>query len=128
MIVVRSLVAIGIFLTASIEAQTANPGSRTIHVIVALCDNQYQGIVPVPKYLGDGDNPATNLYWGAAYGVKTFFKRSEKWKLLSENLKPTSAILERCVFQYDGVVLVADAYRGREIKTAIANFFSYAAG
>jgi hypothetical protein len=79
MIVVRSIVVIGVmFLATSIEAQKANSGSKTIHVIVAWCDNEYQGIVPVPKHLGDGDNPATNLYWGATYGVKNFFKRSEE--------------------------------------------------
>lgn len=128
MIVVRVFVAIGILLAASIEAQTAKQGSKTIHVIVALCDNRYQGIVPVPEHLGDGDNPATNLYWGAAYGVKNFFKSLGQWKMVSQNQKPTAAILERCIFQRNDVVLVADAYRGKEIKTAIADFLNYAAG
>jgi hypothetical protein len=128
MVVARIIVAIGIFLAASIEAQTPNIDTKTIHVIVALCDNRYQGIVPVPKHLGDGDIPATNLYWGAAYGVKNFFKLSRQWKLISENQKPSSAILERCIFQRDDVTLIADAYRGREIKKAIADFFNYSAG
>ncbi len=43
---------------------------RTIHVIVALRDNASQGIVPVPAALGNGDDPARNLYWGARYGVR----------------------------------------------------------
>ena len=38
---------------------------RTIHVVVALCDNENQGIVPVPEKLGNGKEPLTNLYWGA---------------------------------------------------------------
>jgi hypothetical protein len=45
-----------------------------IHVFVALCDNVNQGIVPVSAALGNGDNPHTNLYWGAAFGVKTFLQ------------------------------------------------------
>jgi len=49
---------------------------RTIHVFVALADNEHQGIVPVPARLGNGLDPAHNLYWGAAAGVKTFFSRS----------------------------------------------------
>ena len=49
---------------------------KVAHVYVALCDNTYQGIVPVPKNLGDGQAPATNLYWGARYGVKTFLSSS----------------------------------------------------
>src|SRR5687768_2778496 len=43
--------------------------SRVVHVFVALCDNEYQGIVPVPARIGNGDDPDNNLYWGAAYGV-----------------------------------------------------------
>jgi len=34
-------------------------------VFVALADNFNQGIVPVSAKLGNGDNPKTNLYWGA---------------------------------------------------------------
>lgn len=117
-----ALIHIAFFCEAQIAKQ------RSIHVIVALCDNRYQGIVPVPKHLGDGDNPRTNLYWGAAFGVKNFFKLSKQWKLISEKQKPTSAILETCTFQGDGVILVADAYRGKEIKIAIADFLDNAAG
>lgn len=106
-----------------------NPG-RLIHVIVALCDNEYQGIVPVPASLGDGDDPQTNLYWGAGYGVKSFFKRSKDWALISETRNPRPAVLERCVFKLKGqdVYMVADAYRGREIRQSIIDFLSYAAG
>src|SRR5207249_4829544 len=48
-------------------AGTSSPrnSAKVIHVVVALCDNQYQGIVPVPALIGNGDNPAKNLYWGA---------------------------------------------------------------
>ncbi len=53
------------------SSQDARP--RTVHVFVALADNQHQGIVPVPARLGNGDDPEHNLYWGSAYGVKTFF-------------------------------------------------------
>jgi len=35
---------------------------RTIHVFVALCDNEHQGIVPVPEIFGNGDDPANNLF------------------------------------------------------------------
>jgi hypothetical protein len=56
--------------------------TKTIHIMVALCDNFYQGIVPVPEGIGNGQDPRTNLYWGCGYGVKTFFKRSADWQLL----------------------------------------------
>ena len=44
---------------------------KSIHIIVALCDNEFQGIVPVSDLLGNGREPGTNLYWGALFGVKT---------------------------------------------------------
>ena len=106
-----------------------NPVS-VIHVIVALCDNKYQGIVPVPSRIGNGDDLIDNLYWGADYGVKSYFRRSKDWKLIQDikNLNPI--ILERIVFQQKetGVLMVADAYRGREIRTATQDFANYAAG
>src|SRR5215510_12584294 len=55
---------------------------KTIHVYVALCDNKYQGIVPVPAKIGNGQDPDNNLYWGCAFGVRTFFKKSSDWKLI----------------------------------------------
>src|SRR5499426_1218032 len=75
-----------------------NPG-RVIHVIVALCDNQYQGIVPVPARIGNGDDPSNNLYWGARFGVKTYFKRAGDWRLVAEERNPRAEILERLVFK-----------------------------
>ena len=103
---------------------------RTIHVFVALADNVNQGIVPVPAKLGNGEDAERNLYWGSAFGVRTFFSRSGDWKRLTCVQKPKDEVLERCVFKHGtgNVYLVADAYRGREIQTAILNFFDAAAG
>jgi hypothetical protein len=105
-------------------------GVKSVHVFVALADNKHQGIVPVPEHLGNGDDPAGNLYWGAQYGVKTFLKASGDWRLVSSTANPASGVLERCVFRHtDGkVVLVADAYKGSEIKQAISDFLRAAGG
>ncbi len=105
-------------------------GLRTVHVFVALADNQSQGIVPVPAKLGNGEDPERNLYWGSAYGVKTFFTRSADWERVTCGGKPKAEILERCVFKHrtTNVYLVADAYRGREVRQAILDFLSAAAG
>jgi len=103
--------------------------TRTVHVFVALADNQHQGIVPVPARLGNGDDPERNLYWGAAYGVRTFFARSADWKLVTQQANPKPAVLERCILRHrsQDVYLVADAYRGSEIKQALLDFFDAAA-
>lgn len=103
---------------------------KMIYVVVALCDNVNQGIVPVPAALGNGEDPPRNLYWGARFGVKTFFKESRDWQLVAEVANPRHQILERLVFKRRdaNVYLVADAYRGAEIKQATADFLSAAAG
>src|SRR5579864_5835869 len=113
--------------SAFVHAQSS---PRTIHVFVALADNANQGIVPVPAKLGNGEDPEHNLYWGSAYGVKTFFARSGEWSRIVCGEKPKSEILERCVFKHraTNVYLVADAYRGREIRQAILDFLTSAAG
>ena len=49
---------------------------KTIHVHVASCDNKYQGIVPVPSKIGNGQDPNNNLYWGCGYGIRTYFKKA----------------------------------------------------
>jgi hypothetical protein len=104
--------------------------ARVIHVVVALCDNEYQGIVPVPSKIGNGDDPAHNLYWGAAYGVKSFFSKSKEWARLPDAAPPKPVVLERAVFKHKSrdVYLIADAYRGREIKQSTVDFLSFASG
>lgn len=104
-----------------------------VHVFVPLCDNEHQGIVPVNKQLGDGLNLRTNLYWGAGYGVKSFFKADKSWKLLNAQPDPSADILERVIFEkkYPNgvrVLLVADAYRGDRMKACILDFLNALSG
>lgn len=102
---------------------------NTIHIIVALCDNKYQGIVPVPKKIGNGQDPKNNLYWGTAYGIKTFFKNSKDWQLVNSKTM-TSEILERVIFKHKskGFYIIADAYDGKYIKKATQKFLESSAG
>ncbi|MGC2238327.1 MAG: hypothetical protein WA584_19390 [Pyrinomonadaceae bacterium] len=104
--------------------------AKVIHVLVALCDNENQGIVPVPAFLGDGEDAQKNLYWGAAFGVKTFFSKSASWTKLSETSNPKENVLQRIVFKHkrQNVYLVADAYRGSRMKETIADFFAAVSG
>ncbi len=101
-----------------------------IHVFVALADNVNQGIVPVSATLGNGDNATTNLYWGAAFGVRTFFSKNKDWELISVTPSPSATIIERCIFKHrhSSTLLVADAYRGKEISQTIRDFLEAAAG
>jgi hypothetical protein len=104
-----------------------DPPLRTVHVFVALADNRHQGIIPVPAKLGNGEDAERNLYWGS---VRTFFSRSADWSRIQCEKGPKAEILQRCVFRHQAtnVYLVADAYRGIEIRQAILDFLDSAAG
>lgn len=120
----------------SLKAQCTNNKSlsldtaiTTIHIMVALCDNTYQGIVPVPKGIGNGQNCNTNLYWGCGYGIRSFFKKSKEWQWI-KTIKKDSLILERIVFKHKtkNVYMVADAYNGQYIQTCTVDFLNACAG
>jgi hypothetical protein len=102
---------------------------KTIHILVALCDNENQGIVPVPSKIGNGQDPFNNLYWGAGYGIKTHFKRSKEWQYI-ETRKVNSIILERAIYKHKttGHYLVADAYDGRYIRQTTVDFLKGSSG
>jgi len=98
---------------------------KTIHVFVALCDNKFQGIVPVPKSLGNGKDPNSNLYWGAAFGVKSYFKnKTTDWILLSSLKANNPVILDRLLFKHKSkdIYMLADAYDGEKIKPCVEDF------
>ena len=98
---------------------------RSIHVFVALCDNEFQGIVPVPERIGNGKDFNNNLYWGAGYGVRNFFKvKTKDWTLLEKIPAENPYILERLLFKHtrEEVYLLADAYDGERIKNCVEDF------
>jgi len=115
---------------AQAEVKTEPYAGKVAYVIVALCDNVNQGIVPVPAALGNGDDPARNLYWGARFGVKTHFNASREWRAVAAFESPAPNVLERVVYKHRTLdaYLVADAYRGAEIKQATVDFFNVASG
>ena len=106
-----------------------------IHVVVALCDNQYQGIAPVPEQLGNGQDPRSNLYWGALYGVRTHLSR-HGWQRETASMPEDEGLLERIVFFRTmprsgvdvSVYVVADAWDGRYIKAALGRFLDMSGG
>jgi len=106
------------------------------HVVVALADNESQGIAQVSATLGDGYSPRTNLYWGALYGVKTFFSRSKTWTRIQTKKPDNPDILERVAFTTKmlragsevSVYVVADAWQGNKIKDSIEHFIDLSSG
>lgn len=112
-----------IFLSVGLSA------TQTIHVMVALCDNKFQGIVKVPKSIGNGQDPDSNLYWGCGYGMRTVFRNSPYWKEVAR-YKVNDTILERIVFKNitKDCYLVADAYNGRYISDCTIDFLKACSG
>lgn len=118
---------------APVQKEPRQPRAfKVVHVFVALCDNKNQGIVPVPAKLGNGQDPANNLYWGARYGVKTFFKSAPGWSPVELSAPTVDGILERAAFKSrignEDIYLVAEAYDGARMKEALSAFFNVAAG
>jgi len=112
------------------DARAARP--LVAHVVVALCDNVHQGIVKVPKALGDGQTPRTNLYWGARYGLKTFLGRDGGWTPVAHEGAAPKGVLERIVLtrrvSKAAAYVVADAWDGRQIRRTVERFLHMAAG
>ena len=106
---------------------------KVVHVFVTLCDNASQSIQPVPAALGNGQSPGANLYWGAQYGIKSFFSRSPNWRGRVLRTFPTRPyVLDRAAFcdaaGGKGVWVVAEAYDGSRMREALADFFAAASG
>lgn len=107
------------------------------HVIVALADNATQGLVPVPKLIGNGQDPEHNLYWGARYGVRTWFTRAAGWRPVPFTGSKPAGVLDRRIFRREitrpsgrpaTLYLVADAWDGRDMRGAVVRVLNYSAG
>ena len=109
-------------------AKVSKKQRLVVHVFLPLCDNENQGIVPVPKKFGNGFDLKNNLYWGAMYGLKSYFKKSKSWKLIYSKKDISKSVLERVVFQKDNLYLVADAYRGDKMRESLMDYFDATSG
>lgn len=115
-----------LLLFFSLLSQTL--AERKVEVFVCLCDNEHQAIAKVGARIGNGMDPAGNLYWGCSDGLSSYFKRSKKWKLLSTEKHEEGPILITLTFKhYTGkATLVAHAYRGDEMKVCLETYFQKA--
>ena len=93
---------------------------------MALCDNETQGIQPVPARIGNGDKPDDNLYWGSDEGFASIFRKAPGWKVERSEQNPAPGILRRMVLKHAAsqTTLQADAYQGREMKKCLEDFES----
>ena len=70
------------------------------------------------------------LILGAAFGVRTYFRKTGEWKELSHQANLSAYILERSILYSatGNTYSIAGAFRGKEIKQAITDFFQASTG
>jgi hypothetical protein len=110
-----------LFISTTILTQAA---PKQVRVFVSLCDNKTQGIMPVGEKIGNGDDPESNLYWGCTDGFGSFFRNSSRWKVTASDKDVSAEILRRLTLRHTkaDIDLVADVYRGSEMKQCIKDF------
>ncbi|MDA7881732.1 hypothetical protein N9A94_05450 [Akkermansiaceae bacterium] len=101
---------------------------RKVEVFVCLCDNEHQAIAKVGAKIGNGMDPAGNLYWGCSDGLSSYFKRSKKWHLISTKKHDDGPILITLNFNHHSgrASLIAHAYRGDKMSVCLETYFQKA--
>ena len=100
---------------------------KTVRIIACLADNRNQGIVPISAQLGNGQDPKNNLYWGALYGVKSYFSRHADWEKIASEVERGPHQLDYIEFQLKDtttpVSIKAEAWDGAHMDKAISRFY-----
>ena len=108
------------------KAKAGDP--KTVRIIVSLADNANQGIVPVPDKLGNGQDPRNNLYWGALYGIKTYFSRHKDWEKIPVKAELGGHQLDYAEFKLRDetapIIVKAEAWDGAHMMEAITRFYT----
>jgi hypothetical protein len=110
-------------------AKESSSQTKRVHIVVVLADNTHQGIVPIAETLGDGFSPQTNLYWGALYGVKSYFNRQAGTRQLKQILpKAPAGVLDQVLFEIDSpkgpVIVLAEAWQGDQMNQALHRYYT----
>ncbi len=99
---------------------------KTARIIVSLADNENQNIVPIKPSLGNGQNPSQNLYWGALYGIKTHFRRTENWSVNPKGFI-RGTVLDAVTLShkdFSDIQISVEAWDGEKQKDAVKAYFS----
>ncbi|MBE8363986.1 hypothetical protein [Leptospira borgpetersenii] len=104
-----------------------------IEVFVPLCDGTQ--LACGKGKAGNVRSLEGNLYWGAAYGVESFFKKASGYKVVERKDEPSgSSVLRRLrVERTPGkgeqkVSILFHAYAGDKIDDALSDFLNASAG
>ena len=117
------------------QEKTALPqgGGKQVAVFVALCDNEHQGIAPVPERIGNGNAPTNNLYWGCSDALPKVMRASKDWGRPVQyadyrSKKPCVLDTVVCTRADGAATLYAYAYRGDAMVQCLRDFEAALAG
>ncbi len=97
-----------------VVASVLKRGYLTVTVHVGLADRRLGHLAPVAARFGDGDDPGTNQYWGALFGVETHFANADGWRRIHTDSGDGIRILRRVAFHR--TVVPNDRWRDRGIS------------
>lgn len=108
------------------EPLPSGPG-RQVAVFVALCDNEHQGIAPVPAAIGRGNDLRGNLYWGCDEALPKVLRRAAAWQaprvVDAYDGKPEAVLQAQVSTRADKrATLTVFAYRGDAIAECMQDF------
>jgi hypothetical protein len=125
--------------TPSIGAAVRAGHPFVVRVVVPLCSNEQ--IDCGSGVAGRAGDPDTNLYWGAAFGMRRHFDRlTHVWELVQAERPDASPVVARRVYRRWGrgepwgatgkveQLVVLEAMHGDAIYDAAAGFWTLAAG
>lgn len=100
---------------------------KQVAVFIPLCDNEHQGIAPVPPGIGKGDDLAGNLYWGCEEALPKQLRTSKVWQkpqAFRDYDERPAAVLEAqvCTRSDLAATLYIFAYRGDSIRSCQEDF------
>ncbi len=119
---------IAVFASFALHAAPLPTGpGKQVAVFVALCDNEHQGIAPVPEKIGNGLVPSQNLYWGCSDALPKVMRASRDWgrpQYISDYDERVESVLETvvCTRADNAATVYAYAYRGDSIEACMSDF------
>lgn len=125
--VLMILCFLSVCLGVGLGAPLPQGEGRQVAVFVALCDNEHQGIAPVPPAIGRGDDVRGNLYWGCGDALPKVLSRSAEWQkpsVVTDYDDKPAAVLQAVVStrKDNSATLTVFAYRGDSIVPCMRDF------
>lgn len=105
--------------------------TKTIHIFVALCNDNTQFVTPINRNYTVSSVPETNIFWGAENGVLSYFKnKADNWKLVRLDTLDKEFIIQSALFKhkFKDVFILAEAFNSKNSLTTIKEYLLATSG